>query len=129
MLALDRRILDTPLEERFAIDLVAWAKAMFPVIRHSISEARQSESCTWRSLPRQHQSLPQTVSAPVHPPLASDFGRQEPSPLRLQPTLAGPDITTSVLISPPRQRQNQPRKNRPLPQPVPCLVYALRNRL
>jgi hypothetical protein len=43
MLALDRRIFDTPLEERLhsrTSDLVAWTKTIFPVIHHSISEAR-----------------------------------------------------------------------------------------
>jgi hypothetical protein len=43
MLALDRRIFDTPLGERLRSrisDLVACTKRMFPVIHHSISEAR-----------------------------------------------------------------------------------------
>jgi hypothetical protein len=43
MLAFDRRIFDTPLEERLQVrtsDLVAWTTTMFPVIHHSISEAR-----------------------------------------------------------------------------------------
>jgi hypothetical protein len=44
MLALDRRILDTPMEERLqsrTTDLIAWAMTMFPVLRQNISEARK----------------------------------------------------------------------------------------
>jgi hypothetical protein len=33
----------------------------------------------------------------AQPPFARDLSRQEPSPLRFQPTFADPDITTSVL--------------------------------
>jgi hypothetical protein len=43
MLALDRRIFDAPSEERLqsrTTHLAAWAKTIFPVIRHNINEAR-----------------------------------------------------------------------------------------
>jgi hypothetical protein len=43
MLAIDRRIFDTPLEERLQArtsNLVAWTTTMLPEIHHSISEAR-----------------------------------------------------------------------------------------
>jgi hypothetical protein len=36
MVALDRRILDTPMEERAFHHLVAWTKFMLPVIHPSI---------------------------------------------------------------------------------------------
>jgi hypothetical protein len=47
MLALDRRILDIPLEENLS-DLVAWAKPTFPVILESISKAwAQLHTCLY----------------------------------------------------------------------------------
>jgi hypothetical protein len=67
MLALDRRILDTPFEQRQlesqTTDLVALAKTMFLVIRHSISGARKQLLSVTKtyvpiSLTRQHQSEP-----------------------------------------------------------------------
>ena len=44
MLAIDRKILDTPLDDRLqsrTTDLVAWSKTMLPVIHQSISEAKE----------------------------------------------------------------------------------------
>jgi hypothetical protein len=126
MLALDWRILDILLlEDRLQSrisDLVAWTKTMLPVIRHSISEARKQlrtghqdirnyfsdaaapdRTVNECSPPRQHRPIPQTVSALDQPPFASDLGKQEPRPLRPQPTLVSPDITTIISLL--RERQ------------------------
>jgi hypothetical protein len=48
MLAIDRRIINIPLEERLqsrTSDLVTWTKTMLPTIRLSISKA-QNKLCT-----------------------------------------------------------------------------------
>jgi hypothetical protein len=53
MLALDRRIFDTPLEERLhsgTFDLATWTKTLFPVIHHSISEARALKHTGWHNI-------------------------------------------------------------------------------
>jgi hypothetical protein len=53
MLAIDRRIFDTPLEEglqSLTSDLVAWATSMLPVIRHNISEAQKQLRTSHRDI-------------------------------------------------------------------------------
>jgi hypothetical protein len=152
MLALDRRIFDAPSEERLqsrTTHLAAWAKTIFPVIRHNINEARTQHRTgdqdirTYLSdtaVPKRAKNAmlttttaPTTItdlSALAHPPATSAD--------KNQPALTSTDIRRSrhhdistVLISLPQQRQNHPRtrrtppcKNRPLPQSVPSLVYA-----
>jgi hypothetical protein len=82
MLALDRHIFDFPLEERLqsrTSDHVAWTTTMFPVIYHSIREARAEPRTsihhnsrtsfsdttaakpTTTATPRQHRLVPQSV--------------------------------------------------------------------
>jgi hypothetical protein len=138
-----------PPEERLqsrTSDIVDLAKTMVPVIHHRISEARTQHrtghqdirtSFAATAAPERTMNATlttATVSALVHPQFPSDFSRQDPKPLRLQPTFSGPDITTSVLISLTRQRQNQPRTRRTQPRqkrPLPHIspLRTLRNRL
>jgi hypothetical protein len=152
VLAIDQRIFDIPLEERFhgrtqgrTSDQLGPRQCYQPspsalashrtnfVAATKTSVLYHSEIGTQRSLPRPRRppSLPQTASELAEPTFDSDLNRQETSPLRLQPTFSNPDITTSVITSlalqlrqQPRTRPKSPRKKRQLPQTISSLVVA-----